>query len=624
MFRRCEHGHVSRTLSALGLFFFFLMIRRPPRSTLFPYTTLFRSPELEREERPDPKRVVRLARLVQTHDPLDFSRVEESPCGDAFRREEIVHHRLQVADEPRSHGSAEPRLRPPDHLPRKDALHALLEQVLPSQTLQLELGRDAARQRDQLVVKQRNTHLGRSRHAHLVRIREVQAWKEGLLVDVEDLVQPVLVADTVEVGAVAAVRIVAVQLEAYIWAQDSLEVIALVVRTVGQVPADGILVESADELAQVSPRAPHPPRTAERHPRLDSSSNGGADSARKSVGGATQTRREVPGITREYLVSAHAAEDHGQLLAGGGADQIGGNAGRIRDRLVQMPDELRKELDDVRVEDPFVVVDVEQAPDLASVAEVVRDDLMGKVLLAEAERVGRDSSRRCRRLRDDRARIEAPAQEAPEGNVRDHLAPDRRLHLFAQPFGPLLLGPVLDVEADVPVLPNREAAGAIRRTVPRWKLVDRVEDRVRIRDPEESQIVGERVEPQARPRKRLQNRLHLRSEVEDVAALCVVERLHTETVTREEQLARLGIPYRKGKDAVQPVEHRRPIPRVHREHHFRVAIGRERKALSLQLGPESLEVVELPVVRDPIAAVGVGHGLSAPRRGVDDRKPAVS
>src|SRR5207245_11509096 len=26
------------------LFFFFLIIRRPPRSTLFPYTTLFRSP----------------------------------------------------------------------------------------------------------------------------------------------------------------------------------------------------------------------------------------------------------------------------------------------------------------------------------------------------------------------------------------------------------------------------------------------------------------------------------------------------------------------------------------------------------------------------------------------------
>src|SRR5215213_10599899 len=29
-------------------FFFFLMIRRPPRSTLFPYTTLFRSPHAGR------------------------------------------------------------------------------------------------------------------------------------------------------------------------------------------------------------------------------------------------------------------------------------------------------------------------------------------------------------------------------------------------------------------------------------------------------------------------------------------------------------------------------------------------------------------------------------------------
>src|SRR5467141_4558656 len=30
-------------LTGVDCFFFFLMIRRPPRSTLFPYTTLFRS-----------------------------------------------------------------------------------------------------------------------------------------------------------------------------------------------------------------------------------------------------------------------------------------------------------------------------------------------------------------------------------------------------------------------------------------------------------------------------------------------------------------------------------------------------------------------------------------------------
>src|SRR2546430_11427661 len=33
----------SRHTACPLLFFFFLMIRRPPRSTLFPYTTLFRS-----------------------------------------------------------------------------------------------------------------------------------------------------------------------------------------------------------------------------------------------------------------------------------------------------------------------------------------------------------------------------------------------------------------------------------------------------------------------------------------------------------------------------------------------------------------------------------------------------
>src|SRR5258706_7251709 len=41
-------SHRSRLLvcnrTQFVFFFFFLMIRRPPRSTLFPYTTLFRSP----------------------------------------------------------------------------------------------------------------------------------------------------------------------------------------------------------------------------------------------------------------------------------------------------------------------------------------------------------------------------------------------------------------------------------------------------------------------------------------------------------------------------------------------------------------------------------------------------
>src|SRR2546427_11605525 len=46
----------SLSVSSFCFFFFFLMIRRPPRSTLFPYTTLFRSAvnQLGRDT-PDPE-----------------------------------------------------------------------------------------------------------------------------------------------------------------------------------------------------------------------------------------------------------------------------------------------------------------------------------------------------------------------------------------------------------------------------------------------------------------------------------------------------------------------------------------------------------------------------------------
>src|SRR3712207_9513297 len=59
------------------LFFFFLMIRRPPRSTLFPYTTLFRSAlPLARpavRQRPGP----RIERVLVDAREEDFARPVE-------------------------------------------------------------------------------------------------------------------------------------------------------------------------------------------------------------------------------------------------------------------------------------------------------------------------------------------------------------------------------------------------------------------------------------------------------------------------------------------------------------------------------------------------------------------
>src|SRR2546426_11901216 len=56
----------SEILYVWYAFFFFLMIRRPPRSTLFPYTTLFRSRMAYDQMRRDQLAVAHV--LTQAHD----------------------------------------------------------------------------------------------------------------------------------------------------------------------------------------------------------------------------------------------------------------------------------------------------------------------------------------------------------------------------------------------------------------------------------------------------------------------------------------------------------------------------------------------------------------------------
>src|SRR5256885_2902824 len=59
------------------------MIRRPPRSTLFPYTTLFRSPEYETEERAWFERTIELIRQ-RFHTLKDFSGQGRAFFADSF------------------------------------------------------------------------------------------------------------------------------------------------------------------------------------------------------------------------------------------------------------------------------------------------------------------------------------------------------------------------------------------------------------------------------------------------------------------------------------------------------------------------------------------------------------
>src|SRR3989442_4828515 len=67
---------VNCTAWSYSFFFFFLMIRRPPRSTLFPYTTLFRSHELGERWGQAFLRVTALHRRVQV-DEIPRRRSEE-------------------------------------------------------------------------------------------------------------------------------------------------------------------------------------------------------------------------------------------------------------------------------------------------------------------------------------------------------------------------------------------------------------------------------------------------------------------------------------------------------------------------------------------------------------------
>src|SRR5256885_5968154 len=74
---------MRRMYRACDRLFFFLMIRRPPRSTLFPYTTLFRSVlwnVKRRSKLPDPERPHFGFRLVERLRPEEHTSELQSPC----------------------------------------------------------------------------------------------------------------------------------------------------------------------------------------------------------------------------------------------------------------------------------------------------------------------------------------------------------------------------------------------------------------------------------------------------------------------------------------------------------------------------------------------------------------
>src|SRR5579883_3607757 len=76
----------------LFVFFFFLMIRRPPRSTLFPYTTLFRSPFDQSSLRHHPLLRWRLVRLRSEEHTSELQSRENLVCRLLLEKKKKTPH----------------------------------------------------------------------------------------------------------------------------------------------------------------------------------------------------------------------------------------------------------------------------------------------------------------------------------------------------------------------------------------------------------------------------------------------------------------------------------------------------------------------------------------------------
>src|SRR3712207_8205149 len=96
-----------KSVRDLSLLFFFLMIRRPPRSTLFPYTTLFRSRRLHRSERQVPSGPIQLLvpveRLGQPLLQLVASEIGRAPSELQSRQYLVCRLLLEKKKKPKIH-----------------------------------------------------------------------------------------------------------------------------------------------------------------------------------------------------------------------------------------------------------------------------------------------------------------------------------------------------------------------------------------------------------------------------------------------------------------------------------------------------------------------------------------
>ena len=258
-------------------------------------------------------------------------------------------------------------------------------------------GRHGRGELEQLVIEQRLARFERHRHAHPVDLGHDVVDEIGLDVHVQRAIERIastgrrrrrarkpangsasrhLVREVARVERVARVR---------------LEL------------AVGVLLRAAsagDSARCRSDRAP-----------LTPSGSAAGQPAGDAAAGRTEPppRRQLPAldavarVAGPQLVAAVARQRDGDVLARRLRDVVGRHRGRIGERLVEMPGQLRQQIDDVGADDLLVLLDAEMPRDRPRVLELVEP------VLVEADRrrhhpPGRRSRPSPRRPRSSRCR----------------------------------------------------------------------------------------------------------------------------------------------------------------------------------------------------------------------------
>ena len=459
---------------------------------------------------------------------------------------------------------------------------------------------------DDSIVEERDPDLERRRHAHLVGEQEQALRKRRLRVHVQERV------GRIQTG-LPLVRRAEVRLRSgggHRPAQQRLDLLGRQNRDQPEVllrerqvrvprPRLGVASEVAQHGAAVGERLARPFLLRRR---------------------VRQSRREVAPIATEELVAPDAGHRHLHLAMRQLRDQERHQERRIGQRLVEVLDQGREEVDDPRLNDQSLVLG----------AEVLRDTLgVGRLVVIAVRAVEADTERAhagARRLAHEghhRRRVDAAAEERAQRDVADHLIPHglpeerdqlRAARLEAGP-GPLL------VEAEIPVRLRSDLAALGDETPTGGKLANAPEQGARrLHEPQPEELRGRLQIGAAVHARERQQRFDLRSEREPLPSLDVVQRLHAGAVTRHQQSSALEVPQREREDAVEAGDALVVIVLVGVDDDFRVRPGAEAVALALQLIAELSVVVDLAVEHHGDRPVLVVDRLVAAGQ-IDDAQP---